>query len=159
MPPGCGKQWRMALRFDCCMKKILYVIMLALLVVAGCKKDKPVLTLSQKLCAEWRGCELSIDAAVYMKFASDGTFELYQKMSSEEFELRRGTWELDGDILSGNYNDEEVWSTSYKVSDENDRLTMVSLADGGETNIYTKTGIPAYIKENSTVVVKSACLL
>ena len=141
------------------MKKIVYVIMLALLTIAGCMKEEPVLTLSQKLCAEWRGSELSIDAAIYMKFASDGTFELYQKMSSEEFELRRGTWTLTGDILSGKYNDQEAWSTSYKISVENDRLTMVSQGEGAETNIYVKTEIPEYIKGSSTVVVKSACLL
>lgn len=133
--------------------------MLALLTIAGCKKEEPVLTLSQKLCAEWRGSELSIDAAIYMKFASDGTFELYQKMSSEEFELRRGTWTLTGDILSGKYNDQEAWSTSYKVSVENDRLIMVSQGEGAEINIYVKTEIPEYIKGSSTVVVKSACLL
>lgn len=133
--------------------------MLTLLTIAGCKKEEPVLTLSQKLCAEWRGNELSIDAAIYMKFASDGTFELYQKMSSEEFELRRGTWTLTGDILSGKYNDQEAWSTSYKISVENDRLIMVSQGKGAETNIYVKTEIPEYIKGSSTVVVKSACLL
>lgn len=141
------------------MKKIIYVIMFALLVIAGCKKDKPVLTLSQKLCTEWRGSSLSVDAAIYIKFMSDGTFELYQKMASDEFELRRGTWTLDGDTLSGTYNDEQAWSTSYRISIDKDELTMVSLADGGETNIYTRTGIPAYIKENSTVVVKSMSVL
>lgn len=140
------------------MKKIIYVIMLALLTIAGCKKEEPVLTLSQKLCAEWRGSELSIDAAIYMKFASDGTFELYQKMSSEEFELRCGTWTLTGDILSGKYNDQEAWSTSYKISVENDRLTMVSQDEGSETNIYVRSEIPGYIKENSSVVVRSVSL-
>ena len=132
--------------------------MLTLLTIAGCKKEEPVLTLSQKLCAEWRGSELSIDAAIYMKFASDGTFELYQKMSSEEFELRRGTWTLTGDILSGKYNDQEAWSTSYKISVENDRLTMVSQDEGSETNIYVRSEISGYIKENSSVVVRSVSL-
>lgn len=132
--------------------------MLTLLTIAGCKKEEPVLTLSQKLCAEWRGNELSIDAAIYMKFASDGTFELYQKMSSEEFELRRGTWTLTGDILSGKYNDQEAWSTSYKISVENDRLTMVSQDEGSETNIYVRSEIPGYIKENCSVVVRSVSL-
>ena len=95
-----------------------------------------------------------IDAADVIFFKNDGTFELYQKMSSEGFELRRGTWTLDGDILSGAYNDGEAWAASYKVS-AGSTLTLVSQAEGGETNVYIPCAIPEEIKRNCTIVVRS----
>ena len=148
----------MALKYDV-MKKLLYMILFALLVIPGCSKpdeEKP-LTLEQKLCNEWRGSELSVDAAVYVSFLADGTFELYQKME-EGFELRRGTWTLTGDVLSGKYNDNEAWAAKYKVSVTDNKLTMISQNEGAETSVYVQCTIPSVIKEGSTVVVKSAWL-
>ncbi len=136
------------------MKKLLYITLLAILTAVGCKPEEKPLTLNQKLCGEWRGSELSVDAGVYLTFLADGTFELYQKMD-EGFELRRGTWSLTGDILSGKYNDNESWAAAYKVSIEGDRLTMTSQNEGAEASIYVRCTIPAVIKESSTVVVKS----
>ena len=137
------------------MKKLLYITFLALLTVAGCKPEEKPLTLEQKLCNEWRGSELTVDAAVYVSFLADGTFELYQKME-EGFELRRGTWTLTGDVLSGKYNDNEDWASDYTVSVEGNKLTMISRNEGAETSIYVPCTIPSVIKEGSTVVVKSA---
>ena len=148
----------MALKYDV-MKKLLYMILFALLVIPGCSKpdaEKP-LTLEQKLCNEWRGSELSVDAAVYVSFLADGTFELYQKME-EGFELRRGTWTLTGDVLSGKYNDNEDWAADYTVSVEGNKLTMISRNEGAETSIYVQCAIPSVIKEGSTVIVKSVWL-
>ena len=139
------------------MKKLLYITFLALLTVAGCKPEEKPLTLEQKLCNEWRGSELTVDAAVYVSFLADGTFELYQKME-EGFELRRGTWTLTGDVLSGKYNDNEDWASDYTVSVEGNKLTMISRNEGAETSIYVPCTIPSVIKETCTVVVKSAWL-
>ena len=68
------------------MKKLLYITLLALVTAIGCKPQEKPLTLEQKLCNEWRGSELSVDAAIYISFLADRTFELYQKME-DEFEL------------------------------------------------------------------------
>ena len=95
------------------MKRIIFIAILGLLAFTGCKKEP---FLAELLCGEWRGSELSVDAGIYIRFAADGTFELYQKMGTEGFELRRGNWALAGDILSGTYNDGEPWAASYKAS-------------------------------------------
>ena len=137
------------------MKKLLYITLLALITFIGCKPEEKPLTLKQKLCNEWRGSELAVDAAVYVSFSADGTFELYQKME-EGFELRRGTWSLERNILSGKYNDDEAWAADYMVSVEGNKLTMISQNEGAETSIYVQCAIPSVIKEGSTVVVKSA---
>ena len=122
--------------------------------LTGCKKeDQP--TLKDKICGEWRGVELTADAGIYISFSSNGTFELYQKLDSEGFELRRGHWSLDGDVISGTYNDQEAWATSYKVSVVGESLTLVAQDGTEETNVYVKTTIPDGVKENCSVVVKS----
>jgi hypothetical protein len=139
------------------MKRILYILLLAATAVVGCKKINPVVTLEQLLQGQWRGSETSVDAAIYIEFMKDHTFELYQKMDTEGFELRRGTWTLSGDILSGAYNDGQSWAASYKISiiEGTSTLTMVSQNEGGETNTYQGCWIPDGVKENCTVVVKS----
>ena len=160
--------------------RYIYAALIALITLTGSEKPKPApkpLTLAEKLCGQWRGQEISVDAGIYIEFLSDGKFELYQKMNGELFELRRGTYTLDGDILSGVYNDQESWAFDYKISISDDVLTMCSLEKTAEdteadmtegentgteniieTNTYIKTSIPETIKEGATVVVKSGIL-
>lgn len=142
------------------MKKILLITICTFIGLSACEKKSttPEIPLSESICGEWRGTGLSVDAGIYIDFNSDGTFELYQKMGSEIFELRRGRWTLEGDILSGTYNDSEAWASSYKASISGDSLTLVAQGEGSETNVYSRVEIPAYIKESCTVVVKSASL-
>ena len=140
------------------MKKLLYIPLLALVAFIGCTPDEKPMTLEQKLCNEWRGSSLAVDAAIYISFLADGTFDLYQKMGGE-FELRRGTWTLTGNVLSGKYNDGEAWAADYNVSVDGDKLTMTSQNEGAETSIYVRCSIPSVIKEGSTVVVKSMSAL
>lgn len=129
------------------MKRLLYIFTIAVLALTGCKKENQP-TLKDKICGEWRGVELSADAGIYINFISNGTFELYQKLDSDRFELLKGHWSLDGDILSGTYNDQEPWATSYKVSVAGETLTMVAQDGTDETNVYAKTTIPDGVKEN-----------
>ena len=136
------------------MKRLIHIAIFALMAITGCKKESEP-TLAQKLQTEWRGSEVSVDAAIYIKFLADGKFELYQKMVGEGFELRRGTWTLNEDILSGIYNDGETWAAEYQISINNGELTMISKAEGNETNVYTQCAIPQEVKRNCTVVVKS----
>ena len=138
------------------MKKYIYLLAVAMIALVGCEKD-PGSTDPEHtcvVCGQWRGEELSAEVGIYIDFLCNGTFELYQKMASEGFELRRGTWTLDGDILSGAYNDGEAWAASYKVS-AGSTLTLVSQAEGGETNVYIPCAIPEEIKRNCTIVVRS----
>jgi hypothetical protein len=129
------------------MKRLLYIFTIAVLAWTGCKKENQP-TLKDKICGEWRGVELSADAGIYINFISNRTFELYQKLDSDCFELLKGHWSLDGDILSGTYNDQEPWATSYKVSVAGETLTMVAQDGTDETNVYAKTTIPDGVKEN-----------
>ena len=82
---------------------------------------KDTQSLDQKLCNEWHSTSLAIKADIYLDFNSDNTFEIFQQIGQGAYRLYRGTWKLDGDILSGKYNDGETWlqttqSTSTAMS-------------------------------------------
>ena len=136
------------------MKRLLYIFTIAVLALTSCQKENQP-TLEEMICGEWRGAELVADAGIYINFISDGTFELYQKLDGNQFELKKGKWSLDGDILSGIYDDHVPWSTTYKVSVVGNKLTMIAQDGTDETNVYAKTTIPEAVKESCTTVAKS----
>ena len=139
------------------MKKILFFISaLILLISCGEKGGKqPELTLEEKLCADWHSTSLSLDADVYISFADNNTFELYQKIVEGAYRLYRGTWNLEEDILTGKYNDGENWAASYNVDVADKTLTMTSNNDAAEASVYEKTEIPAEVKETCETIVRS----
>ena len=141
-------------------KTILYIsaAMVALLALSGCRKQPAEPTLAERLCGEWRGHELSVDASIYIGFGSDGTFELYQKMETDRYELRRGTYTVTDDILSGCYNDSEPLTYSYRIAVEEDILTMTAQTEGAETNVYRRMNIPEAVREECETVVRSGIL-
>lgn len=126
---------------------------LAVAVLTGCDKENKPASLSDRLCSEWK---LTVpDAAVYVSFATDKTFEEYQRLNGESYELRRGQWTLSGNILSGKYNDGEDWAYAYQVTIDDKTLTLSAQEDKAIENVYVKCEIPDIIKETCNVVVKS----
>lgn len=138
------------------MKKYIYLLAVAIIALVGCEKEGGK---DQEhtcvVCGQWRGEELSAEVGIYMDFLCNGTFELYQKLDNGVFELRRGKWNLEAGELSGTYNDGEAWATSYKATVSEETLTLVAQSEGGETNRYKKCEIPAAIKDNCEVIVRS----
>ena len=133
--------------------------MSALMLMVSCGGDKggqqTGLTLEQKLCTEWHSTTLSLDADIYISFAENNTFELYQQIVEGAYRLYRGTWNLEEDILTGKYNDGEDWAAAYQISIEGETLTMTSKNDAAEVSVYKKAEIPATVKETSETIVKS----
>ena len=139
------------------MKRFLYIIS-ALMLLVSCddKGDwRPTLTLEQKLCTEWHSTNLSLDADIYISFADNGTFELYQKIVEGAYRLYRGTWNLEEDLLTGKYNDGEDWAAAYKVTIVNNVLTLTSYNDTAEESVFEKAKIPSEIKETCEIEVRS----
>jgi hypothetical protein len=139
------------------MKKILFFISAIILLISCGEKGgkQPELTLEEKLCADWHSTSLSLDADVYISFADNNTFELYQKIVEGAYRLYRGTWNLEEDILTGKYNDGEDWAAAYQISIDGETLTMTSKNDAAEVSVYKKTVIPSSVKETSETIVKS----
>lgn len=144
------------------MKKLLFIISAAMLLVSCGNKndDKGKLTLEDQLSGEWHSVSLTVDGDIYLKFESlDKTFELYQQIGAGAHRLYRGTWNLEGQILTGRYNDGEDWSTAYTIVISGNTLTMTSNNDAAEESIFETCEIPAEIKETCETVVRSApCL-
>lgn len=144
------------------MRKILYMLA-AVLTLASCgdrnggqNGNKTELTLEQKLCGEWHSTTLAIEADIYISFAENKTFEMYQQITAGAHRLYRGTWNLEGTLLTGKYNDGEDWAAAYEIAIEGETLTLTSVNDAAEKSVYKKAEIPEDIKTGSAVVVKSA---
>lgn len=143
------------------MKKIIFMICTVLL-IAGCGNKEEKKNLDELLIGEWHSTSLPISDAytyageVYIGFNADKTFDLYQKIGEGAFRLYRGSWNIDGDVLAGKYNDGEEWGTRYQISIDGKTLTMkYSIHDSEVTSVYTSAVIPSEVKIGCEVVVKS----
>ena len=140
------------------MKRLIYIFS-ALVLLASCGKNeeekKPELTLEQQLVGQWHSVSNSLEADLYIDFQEDKTFELYQQIGEGAHRLYRGTWNLEGTLLTGKYNDGEDWAAAYQVEMREKQLVLTSSNDTAEKSTYEKVEIPAEVKETCEVIVKS----
>ena len=142
------------------MKRLLYMLV-AVLMIAACgdknkgEGGKTELTLEEQLYGQWHSSSLAITADIYIDFKDNRTFELYQQIGQGSYRLYKGTWGLEGDLLTGKYNDGEPWATAYQIAISDKTLTMTSKNDAAEKSVYVKTEIPAEVKDGCVPVVKS----
>lgn len=107
------------------------------------------------LVGEW--CYSEDDVEVYMSFSKNGKFELYQKMGEEFIRYYyTGTYEFDGEILTGMYTGYIPFAHDYKVSRSGDKLTLTSVSEPDYKVTYTKKSIPEEVKTHFIPVTKSA---
>ena len=154
------------------MKKIIYIA-IALFVSAACTEkpgpvtpdvpDTPTVTeetLAQKIAGEWHCTVSEYDADIYLSLLSDKTFELYQKVGEGAHRLYKGTWAIDEvtKTLSGKYNDGASWGSSYETTVSEDKNSMTlspKEAASKEDQVYKRCTIPADVKRNCVIEVKS----
>ena len=140
------------------MKRLIYIFS-ALVLLASCGKNnddnKPELTLEQQLIGQWHSVSNSLEADLYIDFQEGKTFELYQQIGEGAHRLYRGTWNLEGTLLTGKYNDGEDWAAAYQVEMRDKQLVLTSNNDTAEKSTYEKAEIPAEVKETCEVIVKS----
>ena len=141
------------------MKKLLYIFA-ALMLIASCGKNeegkKPEINLEEQIVGQWHSTSISVDGDIYIEFDQARTFELYQQIGEGAYRLYRGTWNLEGDLLTGKYNDGEDWAAAYNVAIADNVLTMTSNNDAAEVSVYEKSEVPAEVKDNCITVVKSS---
>ena len=140
------------------MKKLLYIFS-TLVILASCGKNsddnKPEQTLEQQIIGQWHSVSNSLEADLYIDFQEGKTFELYQQIGEGAHRLYRGTWNLEGTLLTGKYNDGEDWAAAYQVEMREKQLILTSNNDTAEKSTYEKAEIPAEVKETCEVIVKS----
>ena len=138
------------------MKRILYIIAAVLLLVS-CDRDNGgnKESLDKLILGDWHCSSLSVGGDIYLSFAEDMTFELYQKIGSGAYRLYRGTWNIEEGILNGRYNDGENWAASYDAAVKDGKLTLTSKNDAAEVSVYDSCEIPGEVRTGCEVVVKA----
>lgn len=125
--------------------KISIVLLMTLLLASvSCKKaEQP--DLANSLVGSWELVDMEYSksvqiggytVSVYLAFSSDGNFSMSQTLGSGSARTYSGTWDIDGNVLSGTYSDGKVWGASYEISFSEDRLTMVPVKEDSP-EIYT----------------------
>ena len=132
------------------------------MLIASCGKNeegkKPEINLEEQIIGQWHSTSISVDGDIYIEFDQAKTFELYQQIGEGAYRLYRGTWNLEGDLLTGKYNDGEDWAAAYKIAIEGDTLTMTSNNDAAEKSTYTESEIPSEVNDRCETIVKSTIL-
>ncbi len=144
------------------MKRLLYlfnIIFAMLFVACGGSSENDVDSYDYtKISAEWKLTEwadMPADMDVYIAFETNQTFTMYQQTETVRFVKYNGTYSVKGDVISGKYSDGKPWGSSYILSFKGESMTLVSKTDVAEVNVYTKTTIPAEVKEEAESNVAS----
>lgn len=132
------------------------MIFAAVLLMAGCEKKETPKTAEELICGQWHSTADTEMRDIYSEFTSDGKFELYQQIGEGAYRLYRGTWSMEGSVISGMYNDGNPWAASYEVTFSGKTMTWKSKNEAVEISRYGLVDeIPQEVKENCIVVVKS----
>lgn len=141
------------------MKKILYMIAAAAVLLLGtsCQKDSDALT--AKLAADWHytAQENGVAEEVWISFTADGTFEMFQKIGDGPYWYTKGEYALDSKtkVLSGIYSDRYPWKYSYKVSISDKTLVMTAVELETYVVTYEKAEILVEVRQKSLPLTKS----
>ena len=138
------------------VNKILFAAA-AVLALASCVKSEEALV--KKLSGDWyyETVESDVPVQVYVSFANDMTFQLFQKVGDGAFRKYTGTYTFDGTVLDGVYSDKSTWKEAKNVTFDGDILTAVGVKTG-ETITYVRKLVPATVRYHYTDAVKSMAL-
>ena len=138
------------------VNKILFAAA-AILALASCVKSEEALV--KKLAGDWyyETVESDVPVQVYVSFANDMTFQLFQKVGDGAFRRYTGTYTFDGTVLDGVYSDKSTWKEAKIVTIDGDVLTAVGVKTG-ETITYVRKLVPATVRYHYTDAVKSMAL-
>ena len=138
------------------VNKILFAAA-AILALASCVKSEEALV--KNLAGDWyyETVESDVPVQVYVSFAKDMTFQLFQKVGDGAFRRYIGTYTFDGTLLDGVYSDKTEWKEAKIVTIDGDVLTAVGVKTG-ETITYVRKLVPATVRYHYTDAVKSMAL-
>lgn len=135
------------------MKARIYFLITALCALAfvGCgkEKDTPKVDNAAKVVGEWHCAPEGMDVDVYVAFDAAGTFDEYQRLGEGRYRHYAGTWSVNKSTLSGVYADGTEWGSSYTLSFDGETMTLTANNDSAEAIVYTKTTIPADVKDEA----------
>lgn len=126
----------------------------AVLAFASCVKSEDAVV--KELAGDWyyETVEADTPVQVYVSFAKDMTFELYQKVGEGAFRKYSGSYTFDGTLLDGVYSDKAPWKEAKTVTIDGDSLTAVGVKTG-ETITYVRKLVPATVRYHYSDALKS----
>ena len=134
------------------MKTYIYLFTLcAALAFVGCGKenDAPKVDNATKVVGEWHCAPEGYDVDVYVAFDAAGTFDEYQRLGEGRYRHYEGAWSVEKNVLSGVYADGTEWGSTYTISFSGDTMTLTANNESAEAIVYTKTEIPAEVKDEA----------
>ena len=134
------------------MKAKFYLLTLcAALAFVGCGKenDAPKVDNATKVVGEWHCAPEGYDVDVYVAFDAAGTFDEYQRLGEGRYRHYEGTWSVEKNVLSGVYTDGTEWGSTYTISFSGYTMTLTANNESAEAIVYTKTEIPAEVKDEA----------
>ena len=139
------------------MKRLFYIFAALILFVAtGCQEK---LGQSFPFEGDWHytAVENGVSEDVWVSFAADGTFEMYQKIGEGAYWFSHGdfTFNSESNELSGVYSDRYPWKYTYGISVSGSTLVMTAVGLENYSVTYTKGTIPAEVREKSLPLTKS----
>ena len=130
---------------------LLAAALLSAYIFVGCQneEDTPTVDLASKVAGEWHCSVEEYNSEVYVAFATDGTFDEYQRLGDSGYRHYAGSWNVKDGTLSGIYADGVEWGSSYTLSFDGDTMTLTATNDSAEAITYTKTAIPTEVKDSA----------
>lgn len=136
------------------MKNIFTKILLfasLLVLFAGCKEAGS--ESSAALVGDWHyySTESDVEEDIWLSIASDGTFDLYQKIGGGVYWHSAGDYTIDPekDVISGVYRDRYPWAYDYSFKVEGSTLTLTAVQLESYVQVYQKEILPAEVVEKS----------
>ena len=113
-----------------------------MIAATGCKKEDKKIDYKANLIGEWHCAPDNMDADIYVEFAQDGSFALYQQVGEGRYRNFSGSWECEENILSGTYADGTPWGSSYQMDFDDDTMTLTAMNGSNEVMTYIREDIP-----------------
>lgn len=129
--------------------------------VSSCGKEEAL----PSIAGEWHLVSFEGEAPegfdAYLVLSEDESFVLYQKVETSFWQKFDGTYEYDGTMINGLYSDGTSWGSSYEYDYDKDsgKLTLTSISNIPETQVYARGNIPDEIKENAQPLTRALIYL
>lgn len=130
--------------------KLLSLVLISLLVFTGCKDGGKK---KDSVVGEWELItwnEETPEFGIYISFAADGSFAIYQQVWSLEYELFTGNYSVSGDTVKGTYEDGSSWASEYKFARSKDTLTLINNDKVEIKSVYKSCTIPEDVISEAT---------
>ncbi len=141
------------------MKRTIYILtaIAAFLLTASCQKASD--RLLDSLTGDWHytGEESGVKEDIWVSFAENGTFEMYQKIGEGPYWHTDGEYAVDAEtgILSGVYSDRYPWKYSYKIKVDSKSLVMTAVELETYSVTYAREAVPSEVVAKALPLTKA----